>query len=112
MILDRDDALPYEYRLLSNNAVIHGEAAGRGITATVFRSSPREYANVSVKPHDVKSAKTRADFQFTAQQASFTLRYDLQGSAVTVSLENVDEKPGFQLIDVATPNLATVYEAD
>src|SRR5437879_5858611 len=65
LILDRDDALPYEYRLLSNNAVIHGEAAGRGITATVFRSSPREYANVTVKPHDVKSAKTRADFQFT-----------------------------------------------
>lgn len=117
VILDRDDGLPYEYRLLSNQAVIHGEDAGREITATVFRAGPHEFTKVTVKPQTVKATGARADFLFTAQQegqaaASFTLRYDVQGPTVYVSLEDVEEKPGFQLIDVATPNLATVREDD
>ena len=44
--------------------------------------------------------------------ASFRLRYELQGPTVFVSLEDVQEKPGFQLIDVATPDLATVRQED
>jgi hypothetical protein len=117
LTLDGDDGLPYEYRLPSNGAVIHGEVAGRPITAAVFRADPHEFANVTVKPESVRATGTRADFRFTAQisgqaAASFGLRYELQGSAVFVSLEDVEEKPGFQLIDVATPNLATVREDD
>lgn len=60
------------------------------------------------RAEDVKAAF------FTAQQdgqtvASFTLRYKLHGAGVFVSLENIEEQPGSQLIDVATPDLATVY---
>jgi hypothetical protein len=117
LTLDGDDALPYEYRLSSNGAVIHGEAAGRPITATMFHSDSHEFANITVKPETVRATGTRADFRFTAQlagqpTASFVLRYELQGSAVAVSLEDVEEKPGFQLIDAGTPNLATVREDD
>ena len=117
LILDGDDGLPYEYRLLSNQAIVHGEAAGRPITATLFRIGRHEFTKVAVKPDGVKATATRADFRFTAQQqgqpaASFILRYDLQGAALFVSLENVEEKPGFELIDVATANLATVREDD
>src|SRR5258708_3015062 len=64
VILDRDDALPYEYRLIANQAVIHGEDSGRAITATVFRAYPREFTKVAVKPQSVKATKTRADFLF------------------------------------------------
>jgi hypothetical protein len=67
--LDRNDALPYEYRLLSNQAIIRGENSGRAITAAVFRSDPREFATVTVKPRAVKAATSRADFLFTAQLA-------------------------------------------
>jgi len=41
--LDRDDALPCEYRLLSNQTIIHGENSGRAIGAAVFRDDPREF---------------------------------------------------------------------
>lgn len=117
VILDGDDALPYEYRLLSNQAVIHGEATGRPITATVFRAGPHEFPTIGVKPNKVQATATRADFFFTARQdaetaASFILRYDLQAQAVLISLENIQENAGFELIDVATPNLATVREDD
>ncbi len=117
VILDRDDGLPYEYRLLANQAMIHGEEASREIVATVFRNDPHEFAKVTLRPQNAKAAATRADFQFTAEMgghaaASFTLRYELQGPSLFVSLESVDEKSGFELIDVATPNLATVREED
>ena len=117
VVIDRDRGLPSEYRLLSNHAVIHGEEAGHDVTATVFRAQPYKFQNETVTPQSVKATETRADFLFSVQQdgqpaASFTLRYDLQGAAVFVSLEDVQEKPGFQLIDVGTPDLATVREED
>jgi hypothetical protein len=115
--LDRMQALPYEYRLLAGQAVIHGEDSGRDITATVFRKEPYQFAKISVRPRTAQSTSRSADFLFTAQlegqdAASFTLRYELEGPTLFVSLENVSEKPGFQLIDVSTPDLATIREED
>lgn len=117
VIVDRDDAVPYEYRLLPAKAVIHGENAGREITATVFSASPRQFANVVVRPNGVHAGSMRADFSFVARYAgrpaaSFMLRYELQDAALFVSLESVNEMPGFQLIDVATPDLASVRQSD
>jgi hypothetical protein len=117
VVLDRDFGLPYEYKLLSNQAVIHGEAAGREVYATVFQRQPYEFTKVTLRPQNVKASESRADFEFTAPMAgkpaaSFTLRYALQGPTLYVSLEGVEEKPGFELIDVGTPNLATIREED
>jgi hypothetical protein len=117
VLLDRDAGLPYEYRLLSNQAVIRGAEPGHAVTATVFHAQPYSFQQVMVKPRSAKTTATGADFYFTAEQdrqpaASFTLRYELQGAAVFVSLEDVQEMPGFQLIDVGTPDLASVREED
>lgn len=117
VLFDRDDGLPYEYRLLANHAVIHGEEAGHAIAATVFDAQPHKFQKVTVKPRNAKTTATHADFCFAAQMdgrlaASFTVRYDLRGAAVFVSLEDIEEMPGFQLIDVSTPDLATVREED
>ena len=114
--LNRDTGLPSEYRL-PEGAVIHGAEPLRSVSATVFRVSPYGFQPVKVKPQRAQVSATRADFFFTAQYeaaaaASFTLRYELQGAAVFVSLEAIDEKPGFQLIDVGTPDLATVRQED
>jgi hypothetical protein len=115
--LDRGDGLPYEYRLARGQATIHGEAAGREIGATVFRSSSHAFFKISVRPRKVEATATRADFYFSAEQegetaATFTLRYDLEASALLVSLEDVREKAGFELIEVRTPDLASVRESD
>jgi hypothetical protein len=113
VVLDRDRGLPHHYRLLPNQASFAGEVFGRDVTATVFRSEPRHFDKVTLRPRSVKATATRADFLFTAPEAaSFTLRYELKGPAVFVSLEAVQERPGFQLIEVATPSLATVREED
>jgi Endo-alpha-N-acetylgalactosaminidase len=117
VLLDRVTALPSDYRLLPGGGVIHGAEPSRAVTATVFRVAPYGFQQVSVKPRHVAATATRADFFFTAEQdgaaaASFTLRYELQGAAVFVSVEAIEEKPGFQLIDVGTPDLASVREED
>jgi hypothetical protein len=110
--LDRGTGLPVEYRL-AGGAAIHGTEANHPIVATVFQASPRGFRQVPLQPETVHATGTRADFSFRAQDAaSFTLRYELQGAAVFVSLENIEERPGFELIDVATPDLATVREED
>jgi hypothetical protein len=116
VLLDRATGLPSEFRL-PGGAVIHGADPSRAVTATVFRTSPYGFLQVNLKPERVQTTATRADFSFTAQYeaadaGSFTVRYELQGAAVFVSLEAIDEKPGFQLINVGTPDLATVREED
>jgi len=117
IILDGARGLPYEYRLLAEKTTIHGEDSGSDIAATVFRGEPRAFQRATLRPRKVNATATRADFLFDAQlagqtAASFTLRYELVGAAVFVSLEDVDEKPGFQLIDVDTSDLATIREED
>jgi hypothetical protein len=117
VLLDRGAGLPYEYRLLSSQAVIHGAEPGHAVTATVFRAQPHQFQNLTLQPRNVQATAARADFLFAAQQdgqpaASFTLRYELRGAAVLVSLENIRELPGFELIDVGTPDLASVREED
>jgi len=117
VVLDRDHALPYEYRLLANHAVIHGTERDHPVTATVFRAHPYQFQQINLQPDSAKTSAATADFLFTAQKdgqpaASFTLRYELRGAALFVSLENIQEKPGFELIDVGTPDLATVREED
>lgn len=117
LILDRQDGLPFEYRMAWNNARIHGEDSGRPIVATLFSQSPREFQKLTVRPASVKANATQADFQFLVNEngmpaAAFTVRYQLDNATLYVSLENVQEKPGFELIDVALPDLATVREED
>jgi hypothetical protein len=112
VVLDRDRGLPFEYQLLPEKTSIHGEDAGREITVTVFRSKPHSFNKVTARPESAKVTATRADFKFNGAGASFVLRYELNASTVHVSLEDVQEKPGFQLIEVGMPNLATVREED
>ena len=52
--LDRDRGLPFEYRLVSEKTSIHGEGAGRDITITVFRSKPRSFDKVTVRPESAE----------------------------------------------------------
>ena len=115
--IDGDRGLPVEYRLLASGAAIHGAESDRAVTATVFHASPHTFRKIAAAPRAVKTSSSRADFAFLAAEegqtaATFTLRYELRDAAVYVSLEDVEEKPGFELIDVGTPELASVREED
>ncbi len=117
VVLDRARGLPSEYRLAAAKAAIHGADTSHGIVATVFCREPYGFRQVPVRLRSSAAAASRADFLFAAERrgktaATFTLRYELNGAAVYVSLEAVREEPGFELIDVATPDLATIREED
>ncbi len=108
--------LPVEYRLSSNKATLRGGVSSE-VTVTIFRASPRAFTNFAVRPEVIRASKTRADFQFTVRQkgapmASFLLRYELNGAELLVSLEDVLEEQGFELIDIGLPELASVREED
>lgn len=115
--LQRDTGLPAQFRLLSNGGVIHGAEPGHPVTATLFQVQPHQFQTFELRPRSVKSTATRADFAFNGvyggrSAVSFTLRYELRSAAVFVSLEDIREQPGYELIDVGTPDLATVREED
>jgi len=115
--LDSKDGLPYGYKLLRSKAQFRGEDYGNKIRVTVCDRNQWKFLPVPVTASTVKTTKSHADFHFEASQdgkpaVSFTVRYHLDGSTLTVTLEDVQENEGFELIEVALPHLATVREED
>jgi Family of unknown function (DUF5696) len=116
-VLDRSTGLPSEYRIAAAKASIRGADPVHRILVTVFTRKPYAFYDVPARLRNVEATATRADFQFAAEglgktAATFALRYELNGATVFVSLESVHEEPGFELIEVATPELATIREED
>ncbi|HXJ05356.1 MAG TPA: endo-alpha-N-acetylgalactosaminidase family protein [Candidatus Acidoferrum sp.] len=117
LLLDRGDGVPFEYRLRSAKQVFRGEDSGQPIAATVCRLNDWYFSNVSVTAADVKTSENRADFRFEASldqklATTFVVRYALVDAAIYITLEDIRELPGFELIDVALPRLVTLREED
>lgn len=121
--LDADDGLPYEYRWIGTGARLRGEDFGLKMTATVCQRASWRFFAATVErpaaPHG--KAATDARFHFTIRDgsgdsaaacASFTLHYELTGATLRISLDDITELNGYELIDVAMPRLATVREED
>ena len=110
--LDRADALPVAFEL-PDGARLRGEPSGLRPTVVLSRHTPRgtmarEWAAVLVR-----ASAAEAVFRFEAAYegtpaASFVLRYRLAASTLTVTLEGIAEQPGFELIEVRLPALASV----
>jgi hypothetical protein len=116
VVLDRKDGLPVEYQL-SPGQRMSGEVFGRQIAATVCDRNDWAFTTTNVAAPSVKSSAGSVDFSFEVLQegkpaARFTVRYALVESTVRITLENVREYDGFELIEVALPDLATVREED
>ena len=117
LLLDRSDGVPFEYRLLSVNQVFRGEDSGRPIAATICRLNDWYFSNVSITASGVNTSDNRADFRFETsldQQlaTTFVVRYALDNATIHVTLEDIREQPGFELIDVALPRLVTLRQED
>jgi hypothetical protein len=116
-VLDGSDGVPYGYNLRASKALIRGEDSGRLIDVTVFHRQTHEFRQLQVRPANVEVEAAQADFHFNvrdggAQAVAFTLRYAITDATLRVSLEEVSEKPGWELIEVALPDLATIREED
>jgi hypothetical protein len=113
--LDREQGLPHLYRFSQSQAVIRGCVLAEKIVATICSVSAWEFHPVSVVPVTVRATETQTDFRFHAlwsgqPAASFVVRYALSESTLLVTLEDVQESKGFELIQVELPQLATVLE--
>jgi hypothetical protein len=114
--LDSRDGLPFEYRLLRSGVRFNGEGSGGALKVRLCRHEPWGFADVVAKPKRSKVSEHSADFFFTAMYASsvaaaeFTLRYAIDGNSVRVTLEDVHEHAGFELISIGMPSLVCVDE--
>jgi hypothetical protein len=117
LTLDSKDALPFQYELLPAHQIFRGEDFGRQIEATICNRNGWKFATIPVVVSSFKTSSNQADFAIQVMvekktAAHFSLRYALDRSAVLVSLENVFEERGFELIEVALPRLVTLREKD
>lgn len=117
VVLDGGDGVPYEYRLLPSGLSIRGEDVGGKMSVTVCRHNPWDFVTAPISALSVNQTSSRADFRFNANYKDqlavvFVIRYAVEGSTVFVSLESIEEKPGYELIEVGMPRLATVRERD
>jgi len=115
VVLDPSDGLPYKY--IFEGGSIWGEDSGTGMTAILCRLKPRVYETVKLKPTSSKASQSDASFSFdvvsqSQPATSFELKYSLRGSSLILTMEHVQERPGFELIEVSIPDLATVREED
>jgi len=113
--LDSDDGLPYRYEY--RGETIWGEDTGAPITAILCRLEPRSYKTVLLKvaslERNPRSAVCTFEVQWEQQAgARFAIRYAIDDASLVITLEGVVEHPGFELIEVALSNLATVREDD
>lgn len=114
--LDRVTGLPTHYECLALGVGMRGSDA-EGITATLFRASPRGFHEAPVLVDTVQMEEQQADLRCSVayeQQVgtTFTLRYAVEDATLWVSLTNVQEQPGYELIEVDLPCLVSVDVTD
>lgn len=115
--IDPQNGLPWEYRLLRNKARLRGEDRADPSTVTVCRHQPWSFATTPLQPESHTSTAKSAVFRYAAKcdqdhAASFAIRYQLKGATLVVTMEEVREMPGFELIEFSMPRLVSVREAD
>ncbi len=113
--IDRATGLPYQYNY--HGTTIWGADTLKNIAVTFCRLKPRQYFTRALKPVAAQVAPTEANLTFKAESqklsaAVFHIKYELKEASLVVTMENVTEQNGFELIDAALPNLATVREED
>ncbi len=113
--INKATGLPYTYNY--NGTVILGADSINPIQVILCRLHPRKYSTVNVLPSSVSVAGTNANFLFVAKvghttAASFHVKYRLDSTSLVITMEDVAENKGYELIEAGLPNLATVREED
>jgi Endo-alpha-N-acetylgalactosaminidase len=113
--IGRENGLPYQY--LYKNAPIRGVDSAHQLQVVLCRLKPRSYLTLAIAPAGIHSTAGEADVHYIVSYqrqpaASFHLRYKLNGSSLVITMEHVEEREGFELIETSMPDLATVREED
>lgn len=114
-VFDPHHGLPYAYRFKGQR--IWGDTTGLPASAIVCRLQPRTYRTVPIQAVSTEQTSRSLTFHFHAgfgdtPAATFDLQYALEGTSLLVTMESVKEHNGYQLIELALPQLMTVREED
>jgi len=117
VILDRADGLPFEFRLLSLQTTMRGEDRGGQMSATLCRRKPWGYVTSLIEASSVHATDTQADFQLRCEYdgqpaVDIVLRYAVEGPTLHITLEDIKENAGYELIEIGMPRLVTIREDD
>lgn len=113
--LDRDDGLPFQFDF--GSASLPGEDVGQPIQAILCQLTPRRYTTVTLRQPQIVQSSASVSFRFQlawdgARAADVVLRYTIHGASLVLTLEQVKEYAGFELIELAMPNLVTARERE
>jgi hypothetical protein len=116
VVLDPSNGLPYEYEL-AGAGTIRGNAFAATMNAVLFDHATGTTTNLALHSPLKLVSPTQVDFRFQSTidakpAADFVIRYRVDGPTVFITLEDVQEHPGYELIEIQMPSLATVNEAD
>ena len=112
---DGRDGMPYQYQFGSQR--FWGEDGGLAANAIVCKLAPREYRPVPARMISVKHATESISFHYRVEfagyaAATFAVQYQLSASSLVVTMQDVHEEKGFELIELALPKLMTLREED
>jgi hypothetical protein len=115
VLIDPRDGLPCSYFYRGRR--LWGELKGVAPCAILCRLAPRAYQPVLLRAPHIERTAASAVFTFTADFAqtpavSFRLKYTVEGASLTLTMEDVREEPGFELIELALPQLIAAREQD
>ena len=113
VVFDAGRGLPTRYRF--DGETIEGDGTTRPLRAIACRLAPRRYVTLDVRPTAPRRAAGALVFPCVLEDAgtrvaAFDLRYAIEGAALVVTIDNVVEQPGHELIEIAMPRLVTMHQ--
>lgn len=114
VVFNTSSGLPVEYRM-GKDVFFPGATANDHMMARICQLMPRSYRNVPVRLIRFEQGMSELCFQFAVfledrVAANFQIRYLLHGKALTVTLEEVEECEGHELIEVVVPTLVSLKD--
>jgi len=111
--LNSSTGIPSRYQLLGNKGELMGDDVASPIQVRVCRKNPWSQIALSVKVRTSNQQNGNATFVMYAtlgdiEAIEFHLNYSVEASRLTISLAQVLEKNGFELLEVRLPALVTV----
>jgi hypothetical protein len=115
VVFDPHHGLPYSYQYKGQR--LWGESEGEPLRAILCRLQPREYRTVTVEALTPQQTEKAIRFPFRAiyegqGAARFHLVYTIDGHTLVVTMDHIEEEQGFQLIEMALPQLVAVREQE
>lgn len=113
MKFDLKTGLPAGYRLIAENGLFDGALESELISARICHLTPRKYQNVTLEPVSYRNKPSIVTFTYKAYfdgepAVMFDLRYELDRTAILVTLDEVSEFQPFELIEVNIPCLVSI----